>query len=89
MMRGDLRDSIARYSSWPSSWRTTTPLLERAVQERSRSRTATRIIGPAPKVTRVQGGYLVDDELVGAYPRDARARGEIRYGPPGRVIAVR
>ena len=42
---------------------------------------------PPPKVTRVEGAWFVDGELVGGLHRD-RPAGKLRYGPPGRVLRV-
>jgi hypothetical protein len=80
MMRGDLRDQLTRFSSWPCTWRTSEPLLERAVEQRSHSRTPTSIVDRRPN----PDAY--------PYPLELRRpihRGAVWYGPPGRILSVR
>jgi hypothetical protein len=83
LRRGDLRDSSARFSSWPSSWRSSGPLLDRALNHlgtdwQARSRTASRVIDLRQREA--------------DYPLELRRplrRGALEHGPPGRVISVR
>jgi hypothetical protein len=80
---GDIREPLAR-SSWPISWGSEDPLLKRAVDRGGwslRTRTATRILD-----RRDRGDFPV---RVGAYVAAPRPVGALRYGPPGRIIAVR
>jgi hypothetical protein len=98
-MPGDIRSSSDR-SSWPISWRSQAPLLERALVHlppRGETR-ARRIVGPPPEVRSLGNGlYLVDDELVGLGERDGDPERWTTSGPPngpwrfrpGRIIAVR
>jgi hypothetical protein len=83
LRRGDLRDSTARYSSWPCSWQSSDPLLDRALNHlgsdwQARSRTASRVIDLRQREA--------------DYPLELRRplrRGALEHGPPGRVISVR
>lgn len=88
LMRGDVRESLDRFR-WPVTWRTSTPLLGRALDHLPRGETRARsIVGPPPKLEPMgRGLWLRDAELVGSLPQ--RPAGALRYGPPGRVISVR
>lgn len=88
MMAGDLRGSLDR-GKWPWSSGYHTPQLHRALEHLPRGETgARRIIGPPPKVRRIEGGFLVYDEFVAASPR--HRPGAIDHSPSaGRIISVR
>lgn len=64
-------------------------LLERAAASAGRGGPLTIRRGD-PEIVKVEGGYLVDNELVAVSSRyDGRPPGAMRYGPPGRVLRVR
>jgi hypothetical protein len=61
-MRGDIRESIDRFS-WPCSWRTSAPLLKRALEHTPRGETrARRIVGPPPDVRSLGNGLYLATE---------------------------
>ena len=82
---GDYRSSVDR-RSWPWSWDYHAPLLKRALEQRSNSGVATHITTPPAKIIPVEGGWLVDGELVA---RTGRMYGQLRYGPSMPILSVR
>ena len=59
MLVGDYRSSSSR-SRWPVSWKTSTPLVGRAL-ERSSSGMARAIVGPPPEIEKLgRDNYLID-----------------------------
>ena len=88
---GDVRSPGDRHS-WPISWATQSPLLERA----SRGKHPPLRIHKEPDVVRVRGGYLVDDQLIPSNDDRSygpagpeRTAGSLRIRPCGPIISVR
>lgn len=78
---GDVRDPAAR-RGWPMSWRSSSPILRRAVEARATKSTGPpRIAAPPPHVTRAGGVLLADGVPVPVAHARRHAGGPDELGP--------